>query len=234
MQGDAFFAHLCSNHGAELGTHLAEAEQYWCSLAHSLRSSVVGLHGELERLRVAPIAACVPVDPTTVHLQLENAKLRDHVGRLADSLSVAHKTSAEFEVHAYRAQRLLNATQPRRVLCECAEMYQRLHDRGVFIEPLNKTVAELHLQTLRRMDPDVDPKKGGAGMHLTPSARALWFFLYNNQRRSAYRMLRAVHRAAPNIKKTSMCAHPPHTPTRTSATPKGHTRRPVCMPAVAL
>ena len=58
-------------------------------------------------------------------------------------------------------------------------MYGHL-PRCVFDDPRNRTLDELHLLALERVQLGDDVKLSvGAGLHLTPTARALAYLVYN-------------------------------------------------------
>eukprot|EP00966_Prymnesium_polylepis_P294034 6790797-Prymnesium_polylepis.4 len=197
---DNFVPHVAKEHTEEFASCSRVSEAYWMATAARCQSLLATTHAELNVLRDEMARASPTPSAAIAQLEKDKRALQLKVTRLLERLEEAQRTSAEFEVHAYRNYRLLQQAGPRRVLCEVAELHQTLHEQGVFTDPQNATVASLHLQTLKRMDPAVDATKGGEPTKLNASARALWFFLYNTCRGSAYRMLRKVHRAAPNLR----------------------------------
>ena len=200
-----FIGHVATTHADEFADNSSKSERYWMEVARSCQSALATTHSEMNRLRDAlsnttPAAADASLRADNEQLRAEKQQLCARVDGLLSSLEEQQVASAKFEVHAYRNYRLLQQAAPRRVLCAVAEKHQALHERGVFRDPQNATVEELHLQTLNRMDPDVDASKGGTPTHLSASANALWYFLWNTAPSAAYRMLRKVHRAAPNVR----------------------------------
>ena len=133
--------------------------------------------------------------------RLEMAKLKAQLAAMEADLSRSNNAARYFSAHGTRSNLAMKELGGGRRLCQTAELHQRLWEEGYFKEPLNQTVDELHYLTLKRIELGEDAKKGGAGTHLTPTARALSTRMYNKSSSSGYRAFRAVYRypLAPDV-----------------------------------
>jgi hypothetical protein len=131
--------------------------------------------------------------PTAETASLLNER-EELLGRIKSELC-SERIALNYEAtRAAISHRLMKKLGPARELCKVDALHQRLHERGVFKEPLNATTEQLHLETLTRLD--IGPegvRLGGQPTQLTDTTRAKWLYLYNNSRRSAYRMEAAIH-----------------------------------------
>ena len=179
-----FGYHLYRHHLQELSGSVERAEQ---TVARSAMEAVDALLANAAATMGAQREA---LQQLVVQLQSEVAKLKAEVSRAGDAVRY-------FSAHATRSQLAMKALGGGRTYCATAELHQRLWDQGYFKDPLNKTVDELHRLTLKRIELGDKVKAGGAGLALTPTARALATLLYQKSSSSGYRLFRAVYRYPP-------------------------------------
>lgn len=142
--------------------------------------------------------------------QLEADALRGEVSRvqaklaqMEAELTVEKRASCFFENRYARAQGKLNAQDAKRssFTSPTAALHQQVWEEGLFDAekyPLNHTLDELHNHALVRVSAGDDVQKGGAGLHLSDTARALSMLMYNKSSASGYRLFRAVYRYPPH------------------------------------
>ena len=136
-------------------------------------------------------------------LRGEVSVLQSRLVALEAELDTEKRAHCRFENRYTAAQARLDAQAAvmRSFTSPTARLHQELWQRGLFDmdeHPLNHTLDELHRLSLVRVGAGYDVKKGGAGLHLTPTASALAPLLHAKTNASGYRLMRDVFRWLPS------------------------------------
>lgn len=177
---------ISSSHEREFFALLQQSETLG---AQAAVARVTELVAELERRAMGEQLAAHA-------LRAEVGQLQAQLGLMQRELGEERGASYYFENRYTHAQRQLDGLQARGGVSPTAALHQRLWEQGLFDQrryPLNHTIDELHSLTLTRVELGDDLKRGGADLHLTPSARAFATQMYNKSNASGYRQLRAVY-----------------------------------------
>ena len=209
FRADAFANHVLKAHGTEFVARCGKAEVVAASQALSCASAMLA---EVQERSISMEQAAADAESVnTLHEQL--ASLQSKFKAMQTELAEERSAATYFESKLVGAQRtveqLVAERESRgwRKLCATAELHQALHEGGAFDDPRNRTLDELHWLALQRVElGKAGARRGGQRMHLSATARALAFALYNKCPSPAYRLLREVFLWLPRRKKIARAA----------------------------
>ena len=192
--------HQCrSNHFRAHVISKAHADEFFSDVLHSeaLAASaavqqVAGMVQELGRRAEGEQLAAEA-------LRAEVGALHTRITSMAAALDEQTRAACAYECRANRAEDTLRSvhTRLRSFTSPTALLHQQLWNEGKFDDPLNAALDEMHRHALVRIKLGDDVKRGGAELHLSPSAHAFALRMYNNCSASGYRHFRAVLRWPP-------------------------------------